>query len=52
MSSFPSNDEFDVYLATQRKDEAAIAWITPNKIYLATPAAVEVINGHRFIFNI
>ena len=50
MLKFPSNEEFDVYLATQKKGEGAIAWeeLTPNKIYHVTPAAVEVTNGHRY----
>ena len=50
MSSFPSNEEFDVYLATQRKGETAIPWeeLASNKIYQVVPAPVELNKGFRY----
>ena len=49
-SSFPCNDEFDVYIATQKKGEGAIAWeeLATNKIYRVTPAPIELSRGNRY----
>ena len=49
MSKFPSKEEFDVYLAMQKKAETAITWeeLPTNKMYRVIPVQAEVKSGIR-----